>query len=44
MSNYLIKTEMITGNRRLLYFDSDDELAEILIKNGKFHGFSSCPL
>ena len=27
------------NGRRLLYYDSEDDLMELLVKDGKFHGF-----
>ncbi len=29
------------NGRRLLYFDSEGELDELVVKNGKFHGFKA---
>lgn len=31
------------GNRQLLYYDSDDELTELLVKDGRFAGFAPVP-
>lgn len=28
------------GNRRVFYYDSDGEMTELLIKNGRFAGFA----
>jgi hypothetical protein len=39
----LVKSHILEDGYRLLYFDSDDSLDEILIKDGAFAGFAPGP-
>jgi hypothetical protein len=31
------------GTRRLFYYDSEGELTELIVKDGRFAGFKACP-
>lgn len=35
----LIKAGILTENKRLFYYDSEDELSELIVKDNKFLGF-----
>ena len=37
----LVKSGFLDNNRRLFCYDSDNNLDELVIKNGKFVGFAS---
>lgn len=39
----LVGSEILTPGRKLYYFDSEGQLDEILIKDGKFAGFAPGP-
>lgn len=39
----LVKAGRLPEGRRLLYFDSEGDLDEIIVKNGKFAGFKAGP-
>jgi hypothetical protein len=41
---HLHEQGLLNNGRRLLYFDSDDELSELLHDGPVFKGFKSCPL
>jgi hypothetical protein len=32
----------VLGSRKLYYFDSEGELGELMVKNGRFAGFAPC--
>jgi len=36
----LVKSGLLDNNRRLFYYDTNNNLDELVIKNGKFAGFS----
>lgn len=38
--NQLVKSGRLTVGRKLLYYDSEGELDEIVVRNGKFGGFA----
>lgn len=38
--NQLVKSGRLTEGRKLLYYDSEGELDEIVVRNGKFSGFA----
>lgn len=39
----LVAAGYLKGNQRLLYWDSEGEMGEILVKGGNFDGYSSSP-
>jgi hypothetical protein len=39
----LVKSHILEDGYRLMYFDSDDSLDELLIKDGAFDGFAPGP-
>ncbi len=39
----LVKLELLTDDKRLLYYDSDGQLDEILVEDGEFSGFAPAP-
>lgn len=39
----LVRTGHLTEGRRLLYYDSENVLDELLVKDGKFAGFAPGP-
>lgn len=40
----LVERGMLPGGRRLFYYDSDGNLDEIVVRDGKFAGFRPGPL